>query len=71
MRKPRQFWRFADGLDAAHQDREVTHPTHWPAAEHRGFSRVRSGCACVARSVPRLIPGLAENARRMRGEDGP
>jgi hypothetical protein len=48
-----------------------THLTQWLAAERQDFARVRSGCGSGARSIPRAIPGLAEDARRMRGEGGP
>ena len=60
------------GLDASHRAKENrTHPTHWPAANHLDFSRVRPGCACGACSMSRANPGLTKDARRMRGEDGP
>lgn len=58
------------GLDASHRAKENrTHPTHWPAADGQDFPRVRSGGAGVARSIPRAIPGLTTDARRMRAGD--
>jgi hypothetical protein len=61
------------GLTASPRDHTdfIVHPTHWPAAERQGLARVRSECARGARSVLRAIPGLAKDARRMRGEDRP
>lgn len=59
------------GLDASHRAKgNRTHPTHWPAANRLDFSRVRSGCAVLARCVSRAIPGQTANTGRMRGEDG-
>ena len=70
MRKSRTLLLLQMRLDASHRatDRE-THPTHWPAADHRNFPRVRSGCAGVGLSAPRNIPWLSADTRRMRMED--
>ena len=69
MCKPQQFC-YAKSRDAnASRQGKETHPTHWPAAELCGFSRVRSGCARCAPADPRANPGVAKNARRVRGED--
>lgn len=59
------------GRDASHRTKGgETHPTHWPAADSKDFPRVQFECARGARSVLRAIPGLAEDARRIREEGG-
>ncbi len=66
MRKLRQFWRFADGLDAAHQDREVTHLTQACSLAVRQISRVRSEYESETLSISRAILESDENTRRVR-----
>jgi len=59
------------GVDASHRAKENrTHRTHWPAADHLDFLRVRSGCGFVKPPMFPIIPGLGADARWMRTEDG-
>lgn len=58
------------GVDASHRAKENrTHRTHWPAASSLDFLRVRCGCASVKPSVRSVIPGLGQDAPRVRTAD--